>query len=140
MVQGVLYAGQKFCRFLPGRNERHAFFLGDGAGVRMSRGIWRADPPSEGLGQCRNADGLWLLRRGATVQVGKGRQISGVILDNFCRGRRKHFWFSVTSDLRLDAERDLGDIGATGISVGPVARAVAWTMQACRLQTNDCRR
>ena len=80
-LEGVLYAGQRHCRFLPGRDERHGFFLGDGAGV------------------------------------GKGRQIAGVILDNFMRGRRKHFWFSVTSDLRLDAERDLGDIGAHGIKV-----------------------
>lgn len=49
--------------------------------------------------------------------VGKGRQISATILDNFVRGRRKHVWFSVSTDLRLDAERDLNDIGAAGISV-----------------------
>jgi hypothetical protein len=49
--------------------------------------------------------------------VGKGRQISATILDNFMRGRRKHVWFSVSTDLRLDAERDLKDIGAAGISV-----------------------
>ena len=49
--------------------------------------------------------------------VGKGRQIAATVLDNFMRGRRKHVWFSVSSDLRLDAERDLKDIGAEGISV-----------------------
>ncbi|XP_078614112.1 uncharacterized protein LOC144883439 isoform X1 [Branchiostoma floridae x Branchiostoma japonicum] len=43
--------------------------------------------------------------------VGKGRQISGIILDNFARGRTRHVWFSISTDLKLDAERDLRDIG-----------------------------
>ncbi|CAB4012834.1 FORGETTER 1-like [Paramuricea clavata] len=43
--------------------------------------------------------------------VGKGRQIAGIILDNFSRGRTRHVWFSISSDLRLDAQRDLQDIG-----------------------------
>lgn len=43
--------------------------------------------------------------------VGKGRQISGILLDNFARGRCKHVWFSISADLRLDAQRDLQDIG-----------------------------
>lgn len=43
--------------------------------------------------------------------VGKGRQIAGIILDNCARGRMKHVWCSISSDLRLDAERDLKDIG-----------------------------
>jgi hypothetical protein len=59
-LEGVLYAGQRHSYILPGREERHAFFLGDGAGV------------------------------------GKGRQIAAIIYDNYCRGRRKSFWFSVT--------------------------------------------
>lgn len=43
--------------------------------------------------------------------VGKGRQISGIVLDNFARGRSRHVWFSISADLRLDAQRDLNDIG-----------------------------
>ncbi|XP_066924417.1 uncharacterized protein [Clytia hemisphaerica] len=43
--------------------------------------------------------------------VGKGRQIAGIILDNVCRKRTKHIWFSISSDLKHDAERDLRDIG-----------------------------
>ncbi|XP_047130991.1 uncharacterized protein LOC100210324 isoform X1 [Hydra vulgaris] len=43
--------------------------------------------------------------------VGKGRQIAGIIFDNFCRGRKKHVWFSISADLRYDAQRDLNDIG-----------------------------
>ncbi|XP_057302346.1 uncharacterized protein LOC130636592 isoform X2 [Hydractinia symbiolongicarpus] len=38
-------------------------------------------------------------------------KIAGIILDNFCRGRKKHIWFSISSDLRHDAARDLQDIG-----------------------------
>ena len=32
-------------------------------------------------------------------------QISGIILDNYARGRCKHIWFSVSHDLKMDAER-----------------------------------
>ena len=45
------------------------------------------------------------------VQVGKGRQISGIIADNLARGRGQHVWLSTSSDLRLDAQRDLQDLG-----------------------------
>ncbi|XP_041357018.1 protein FORGETTER 1-like [Gigantopelta aegis] len=43
--------------------------------------------------------------------VGKGRQIAGIILDNFARGRTKHVWFTISSDLIVDSRRDLTDIG-----------------------------
>uniref|UniRef100_A0A383VKE6 UBA domain-containing protein n=1 Tax=Tetradesmus obliquus TaxID=3088 RepID=A0A383VKE6_TETOB len=44
--------------------------------------------------------------------VGKGRQIAGVILDNYIRGRRRHLWLSTSTDLHVDAGRDLRDLGA----------------------------
>jgi len=49
--------------------------------------------------------------------VGKGRQISGVILDSWARGRRQHVWLSTSRDLKLDADRDLSDLGMHGIKV-----------------------
>ena len=49
--------------------------------------------------------------------VGKGRQISGVVLDNFARGRRRHVWISSSRDLKRDAERDLADLGCLGLRV-----------------------
>jgi hypothetical protein len=49
--------------------------------------------------------------------VGKGRQISGVVLDNFARGRRRHVWISSSRDLKRDAERDLHDLGCYGLRV-----------------------
>lgn len=38
--------------------------------------------------------------------VGKGRQISGIILDNFLQGRKKAVWISEKADLINDAQRD----------------------------------
>lgn len=43
--------------------------------------------------------------------MGKGRQIAGIILDNYARGRRRALWLSTSSDLHHDAERDLGALG-----------------------------
>mmetsp|Transcript_56815 Transcript_56815/g.139453 ORF Transcript_56815/g.139453 Transcript_56815/m.139453 type:complete len:761 (+) Transcript_56815:155-2437(+) len=43
--------------------------------------------------------------------VGKGRQIGGMISENFVRGRKKALWLSVSADLIYDAKRDLRDIG-----------------------------
>ena len=34
-----------------------------------------------------------------------------MITDNVARGRLRHVWFSTSTDLVLDAERDLGDLG-----------------------------
>ncbi|KAJ8310283.1 hypothetical protein KUTeg_012148 [Tegillarca granosa] len=48
---------------------------------------------------------------GDAAGVGKGRQISGIILDNYARGRTKHIWFTISSDLIVDSRRDLNDIG-----------------------------
>ncbi|XP_062521291.1 uncharacterized protein LOC134196225 isoform X2 [Corticium candelabrum] len=45
---------------------------------------------------------------GDAAGVGKGRQIAGIIFDNYVRGRFKHLWFSISSDLRADAKRVFG--------------------------------
>lgn len=47
--------------------------------------------------------------------VGKGRQLAGIIYENFLQGRRRHIWISVSADLHLDARRDLDDIGAVTV-------------------------
>ncbi|XP_069103404.1 protein strawberry notch homolog 1-like isoform X2 [Argopecten irradians] len=48
---------------------------------------------------------------GDAAGVGKGRQIAGIILDNYARKRTKHIWFTISSDLIVDSRRDLTDIG-----------------------------
>ncbi|XP_041423399.1 protein strawberry notch homolog 1 isoform X2 [Xenopus laevis] len=49
--------------------------------------------------------------------VGKGRTIAGIIFENYLLSRKRSLWFSVSNDLKYDAERDLRDIGAKNISV-----------------------
>ncbi|XP_033924542.1 protein strawberry notch homolog 1 [Melopsittacus undulatus] len=49
--------------------------------------------------------------------VGKGRTIAGIIYENYLLGRKRAVWFSVSNDLKYDAERDLRDIGAKNILV-----------------------
>lgn len=43
--------------------------------------------------------------------VGKGREISGIIYDNWNQGRKKAVWVSENWDLLKDAQRDLRDTG-----------------------------
>ena len=38
--------------------------------------------------------------------AGKGRQVAGIILDNWCKGRRRAVWISVSDRLLEDAQRD----------------------------------
>ncbi|XP_076134872.1 strawberry notch homolog 2b isoform X1 [Alosa pseudoharengus] len=49
--------------------------------------------------------------------VGKGRTVAGIILENYRKGRKRALWFSVSNDLKYDAERDLKDINAPNIPV-----------------------
>lgn len=43
--------------------------------------------------------------------VGKGRQLAGIILDNWNSGRRKAIWISENKNLSEDARRDWKDLG-----------------------------
>lgn len=45
--------------------------------------------------------------------VGKGRTVAGIIYENYLCGRKRAIWLSVSNDLRLDAIRDLQDIGCS---------------------------
>jgi hypothetical protein len=42
--------------------------------------------------------------------VGKGRQLAGLIVENWLQGRQRHVWLSVSPDLEHDARRDIEDI------------------------------
>ena len=54
---------------------------------------------------------------GDGVGLGKGRQLAGVIVENWLCGRKRHLWVSVSADLMEDAKRDLKDIGFSHIKV-----------------------
>lgn len=49
--------------------------------------------------------------------MGKGRTVAAIITENYLRGRKRHLWVSIGPDLKLDAERDLKDMGEHGIEV-----------------------
>ncbi|VDL82627.1 unnamed protein product [Schistocephalus solidus] len=49
--------------------------------------------------------------------VGKGRTIAGIIYENYLQRRKKAIWLSVSNDLRVDAERDLCDVGLGRVKV-----------------------
>jgi hypothetical protein len=70
--------------------------------------------PDVGGGRKRDPVALragFLLGDGAGM--GKGRTLAGFIVENIARGRKKHVWISVSSDLYEDAKRDLSDLGLT---------------------------
>ena len=47
--------------------------------------------------------------------VGKGRQLAGLFLENWMRGRKRGIWMSISKDLQHDARRDLDDVDAADI-------------------------
>lgn len=53
--------------------------------------------------------------------MGKGREIAGLLAENYIQGRTKSLWISISSDLKVDAERDLGDCGISTDDVEVVA-------------------
>ena len=53
--------------------------------------------------------------------MGKGREIAGLLAENYIQGRTKSLWVSISSDLKVDAERDLGDCGISTDDVEVVA-------------------
>ena len=59
---------------------------------------------------------------GDGVGLGKGRQLAGIIVENWIRGRKRHLWVSVSADLMMDASRDLKDIGFSHIRVWNLAK------------------
>jgi predicted RNA methylase len=54
--------------------------------------------------------------------VGKGRQVSGVILDNWLRGRKKALWISKSDKLLEDARRDWSALGGRSEDIVPLSK------------------
>ncbi|MGI8841065.1 MAG: strawberry notch-like NTP hydrolase domain-containing protein [Caulobacteraceae bacterium] len=54
--------------------------------------------------------------------AGKGRQVAGVILDNWLKGRRRALWVSKSDTLIEDAQRDWSALGQEKLLVTPLSR------------------
>ncbi|MEP9390007.1 strawberry notch-like NTP hydrolase domain-containing protein [Mesorhizobium sp. KR9-304] len=62
----------------------------------------------------------WFLGDG--TGCGKGRQVAGVILDNWLQGRRRAVWISKSDKLLEDAQRDWSALGQEKLLVQPLSR------------------
>jgi hypothetical protein len=62
----------------------------------------------------------WFLGDG--TGAGKGRQVAGIILDNWLKGRCRAVWISKSDKLVEDAERDWTAIGGFRSDIVPLAR------------------
>lgn len=71
----------------------------------------KKDPfaPEEDQVEAKPLRAGFLLGDGAGM--GKGRTLAGFVVENIARGRKRHVWISVSSDLYEDAKRDLCDLG-----------------------------
>lgn len=73
-----------------------------------------------------DAENSFRLRRGWYLGdgtgCGKGRQVAGVIMDNFLKGRRRAAWVSKSSRLLFDCIRDWTALGGAASDVVPLAR------------------
>jgi hypothetical protein len=62
----------------------------------------------------------WMLGDG--TGAGKGRQVAGILLDNWLKGRRRAVWISKSDKLIDDAQRDWSALGMERLLVTPLAR------------------
>ena len=62
----------------------------------------------------------WFLGDG--TGAGKGRQVAGVLLDNWLKGRRRAIWISKSDKLIEDAQRDWSALGQERLLITPLAR------------------
>ncbi|NNM78056.1 methyltransferase [Sphingomonas sp. ID1715] len=102
-LETLVYAGDAFERDTPGR------FVATDEGCTLK-------PDADGTAY---AGGFFL---GDGTGAGKGRQIAGIILDQWLRGRRRHIWLSKNETLLEDARRDWSALGGLALDIQPLSR------------------
>ena len=106
-LESVIYAG-----------EAHADFLA---------GSWSVDATFDVVTAARDdAENRVRFRRGWFLGdgtgAGKGRQVAGILLDNWLKGRRRAVWVSKSDKLIEDAQRDWSALGMERLLVTPLSR------------------
>ncbi|MDY8110907.1 strawberry notch family protein [Fulvimarina sp. 2208YS6-2-32] len=99
-IESVVYAGEAHSGFLSGSWKRDAetgelVAAGEGEGAKIRRG--------------------WFLGDG--TGCGKGRQVAGIIMDNWLKGRHKAVWLSKSDKLIEDARRDWTALGGSASDI-----------------------
>jgi len=90
-------------------------------------GSWRVDETGDMVSAApEDASDAVSFRRGFFLGdgtgAGKGRQSAGILLDNWCQGRRKALWISKSDKLLEDAQRDWSALGQERLLVTPLSR------------------
>src|SRR4051812_1854716 len=90
-------------------------------------GVWSVDETFDNLSAAPDgAETAVRFRRGWFLGdgtgAGKGRQVAGVILDNWLKGRRRALWVSKSDKLIEDAQRDWAALGQERLQIVPLAR------------------
>ena len=84
------------------------------------------DKGDDMLFKCEEEDEGFQLRKGYFLGdgtgAGKGRQVAGIILDNWHQQRRKAVWFSKSDKLIEDARRDWGAVGGNPSQIVPLSK------------------
>ncbi|PZQ95326.1 MAG: methylase [Cereibacter sphaeroides] len=106
-LETVIYAGEAHSAHLAG-----SWFV-DETGDMVSAA------PDDAADAVRFRRGFFL---GDGTGAGKGRQSAGVLLDNWCQGRRKALWISKSDKLLEDAQRDWSALGQERLLVTPLSR------------------
>ena len=106
-LESVIYAG-----------EAHSDFLA---------GSWSVDETFDLVTAARDdAQNAVRFRRGWFLGdgtgAGKGRQVAGILLDNWLKGRRRALWISKSDKLIEDAQRDWSALGMERLLVTPLSR------------------
>ena len=106
-LETVIYAG-----------EAHGDFLA---------GSWTVDETFDVVSAARDdAENAVRFRRGWFLGdgtgAGKGRQVAGILLDNWLKGRRRAVWISKSDKLIEDAQRDWSALGMERLLVTPLSR------------------
>lgn len=101
-------------------------YAGEAHGAHLA-GSWTVDEtgdvvsaaPEDAADAVRFRRGFFL---GDGTGAGKGRQSAGILLDNWCQGRRKALWISKSDKLLEDAQRDWSALGQERLLVTPLSR------------------
>jgi protein strawberry notch len=106
-LESIIYAG-----------EAHSEFLA---------GSWTVDATFDVVAAAReDASNAVRFRRGWFLGdgtgAGKGRQVAGILLDNWLKGRRRAVWISKSDKLIEDAQRDWSALGMERLLVTPLSR------------------
>ncbi|QOZ36145.1 strawberry notch-like NTP hydrolase domain-containing protein [Bradyrhizobium sp. CCBAU 53421] len=98
-----------------------------GAHSEFLAGSWTVDPTFDVVAAaCEDAQNAIRFRRGWFLGdgtgAGKGRQVAGILLDNWLKGRRRAVWISKSDKLIEDAQRDWSALGMERLLVTPLSR------------------